>query len=109
MAEKKTSLQALKMRLGKLRKAEQTLEVDEQIKAIELQIENFKPEPKEDKKPKGRFPTYEVWRLEKKIGDGKVKLIKDKKLKEVKILDELADILNAQKKNTFKEYIKKEA
>ena len=107
MEEKKTSSQALKMRLGKLRKAEQTPEIDEQIKAIELQIENFKP--KEDKKPKGRFPTYEVWRLEKKIGDGKVNLIKDKKLKEVKILDELADILNAQKKNTLKEYIKKEA
>ena len=107
MAEKKESLTALKMQLGKLQKKEQTPEVMEQIDDLKLRIETMEAESKnskkEDPKPASKtgFKTFEKWMLSPK-GD------KIKMLKEVRILQEHADMMNAQTVNTQIEYIEKE-
>ena len=55
MAEKKESLSALKMQLGRLQKKEQTPEVMEQVDSLKLRIETLeevaKPAPKPASKP----------------------------------------------------------
>ena len=117
MAEKKESLSALKMQLGRLQKKEQTPEVMEQVDSLKLRIETLEEEAKKAPKPasklapqgnaepepapKGAFKTFEKWSLTPK-GE-KIRMIK-----EVRILAEHAATLNDQKQNTLVEYIEKE-
>ena len=74
-------------------------------------IQKDKPEiPEAHKAPeakKSRFTIYEVWRLEKKIENGKISYPRLKKVKETKILPEHAQILNTQSENSLTEYVKK--
>ena len=52
------------------------------------------------------FLEFEEWEQERKMVDGKPKLVaKDKPNRVVMLLQEHADILNAQKENTLKEYV----
>lgn len=52
------------------------------------------------------FLEFEEWEQERKMVDGKPKLVaKDKPNRIVMLLQEHADILNAQKENTLKEYV----
>lgn len=52
------------------------------------------------------FLEFEEWEQERKMVDGKPGLVaKDKPNRIVMLLQEHADILNAQKENTLKEYV----
>ena len=63
------------------------------------------PSPEELKKGK-TFLEFEEWEQERKMVDGKPGLVaKDKPNRIVMLLQEHADILNAQKENTLKEYV----
>lgn len=111
MAEKKESLSALKMQLGKLLKKEQTPEVMEQVDVLKLRIETMEAEkskeppkesPKQEAPKANQLKAFEKWSLDPKD------LSRVKKLKDITILQEHADTLNQQKKNTLVEYIEKE-
>ena len=59
-----------------------------------------------DQKAMKTFLEFEEWEQERKMVDGKPKLVaKDKPNRIVMLLQEHADILNAQKENTLKEYV----
>lgn len=59
-----------------------------------------------DQKAMKTFLEFEEWEQERKMVDGKPALVaKDKPNRIVMLLQEHADILNAQKENTLKEYI----
>ena len=63
------------------------------------------PSPETQKAMK-TFREFEEWEQERKMVDGKPKLVaKDKPNRVVMLLQEHADILNAQKENTLKEYV----
>ena len=63
------------------------------------------PSPETQKAMK-TFLEFEEWEQERKMVDGKPKLVaKDKPNRVVMLLQEHADILNAQKENTLKEYV----
>ena len=98
---KKVTIDTLKKRLNDLKEVEQTEEVLAEIAQIEEQIAAMEPK---DASP---FKTYEEWRLEKKLVDGKVITEKLKKVKETRLLPEQAAELNSQKLNSLFEYIEK--
>ena len=63
------------------------------------------PNPETQKAMK-TFLEFEEWEQERKMVDGKPGLVaKDKPNRIVMLLQEHADILNAQKENTLKEYV----
>lgn len=63
------------------------------------------PSPETQKAMK-TFLEFEEWEQERKMVDGKPGLVaKDKPNRIVMLLQEHADILNAQKENTLKEYV----
>jgi len=135
---KKVTLENLKIELSELEKKEQTADVmaavdakkaeieakEKEEKELEAEIEKAAKEKEEKKAQKERekaereaakapvrksnLETFEEWQLEKKTVDQKVVFSKLKKIKDTRISQEHADLLNAQKANTLQEYIKKE-
>lgn len=98
---KKVTIDTLKKRLNDLREVEQTEEVVAEMAQLTEQIEAMEP------KNTSPFRTYEEWRLEKKIVEGKVTFDKLKKVKETRLLPEQAAELNSQTANSLLEYIEK--
>jgi hypothetical protein len=98
---KKVTIDTLKKRLNDLKEVEQTEEVLAEMSQLTEQIEAMEP------KNTSPFRTYEEWRLERKVVEGKVAFEKLKKVKETRLLPEQAAELNSQTANSLIQYIEK--